>query len=120
MSTKMYFENEELTKEWTVKNKEFNIRLFNFKRLENGYFSVLVRSEEYCKILEDIGATQSSRGSYSSRDYDKVKYNLTANQLIEFRKRLIGTDPYERLQGRTGLDYVVAMEESVINFIPED
>ncbi len=120
MSTKMYFENEELTKEWTVKNDEFDIRLFNFKRLKNGKFSVLVRNEEYCKILEDIGAIQKGKESYSSRDYDKVKYHLTADQLIEFRKSLIGTDPYKRLQGRTGLDYVVAMEESVINFIPED
>lgn len=120
MSTKMYFENKKPTKEWTVKNDEFNIRLFNFKRLKNGKFSVLVRNKEYCKILEDISDSQSGKGSDSGRDYEKVICHLTANQLIEFRKRLIGTNPYKRLQGRTGSDYVVAMEESVINFIPKD
>lgn len=122
MPTKMYFTNEKKTNEWSMKNVKADVRLFNFQHLKRGGFTIKARSKEQCKILEGIGATQSGSGSKNidNRKYDKFCYHATANQLIEFRKKLIGTDPYKRLEGRSGSDYVVAMEESVINFIPLD
>ncbi len=66
-----------------------------------------------------MGIQQSSKGSKSGLDYDKTPFILSAKQLIEFRKKLVGTNPYERLEGRSGnSNDVVAMQEDTINFIP--
>lgn len=66
-----------------------------------------------------MGIQQSSNGSKSGRDYDKTPFILSAKQLIEFRKKLVGTNLYKRLEGRSvDSNVVVAIQEDTINFIP--